>query len=214
MSAIVLRICWAYESRENTNFSFNSCLQRFVFIILKPDGATFAISLVFEPPMSQTMTYFSGFWVCFWWEPAKQKTTFPVACAFIKVPIAWAKIFSKMPQHHKNSILKLVVGRLLYLVLGHFIFVVFSFTRSVIFPANVIETRSVMSSRTGPFDRSERCSLWMKPLCTRGFFSRSLVLVALNLWRTINNCLYQTKYGCYLVLLTRVKINVLWLYGQ
>ena len=60
MSAIVLRICWAYESRENTNFSFNSCLQHFVFIILKPDGATFAISLVFDRPMSQTMTYFSG----------------------------------------------------------------------------------------------------------------------------------------------------------
>ena len=60
MSAIVLRICWAYESRENTNFSFNSCLQRFVFIILKPDRATFAISLVFDRPMSQTMTYFSG----------------------------------------------------------------------------------------------------------------------------------------------------------
>ena len=46
MSAIVLRICWAYESRENTNF--------------KPDGATLAISLVFDRPMSQTMTYFSG----------------------------------------------------------------------------------------------------------------------------------------------------------
>lgn len=60
MSAIVLRICWAYESRENTNFSFNSGLQRFVFIILKPDGATFTISLVFYRPMSQTMTYFSG----------------------------------------------------------------------------------------------------------------------------------------------------------
>ena len=60
MSAVVLRICWAYESRENTNFSFNSGLQRFVFIILKPDGATFAISLVFDWPMSQTMTYFSG----------------------------------------------------------------------------------------------------------------------------------------------------------
>ena len=34
--------------------------QRFVFIILKPDGATFAISLVFNRPMSQTRTYFSG----------------------------------------------------------------------------------------------------------------------------------------------------------
>ena len=60
MSAIVLRICWAYESCENTNFSFNSGLQRFAFIILEPDGATFAISLVFDRPMSQTMTYFSG----------------------------------------------------------------------------------------------------------------------------------------------------------
>ena len=60
MSAIVLQIWWAYESRENTNFSFNSGLQRFVFIILKPDRATFAISLVFDRPMSQTMTYFSG----------------------------------------------------------------------------------------------------------------------------------------------------------
>ena len=60
MSAIVLRNCWAYESRENTNFSFNSGLQRFVFIIFKPDGATSAISLVFDRPMSQKMTYFSG----------------------------------------------------------------------------------------------------------------------------------------------------------
>ena len=60
MSAIMLRICWAYESRENTNFSFNSGLPRFVFTILKPDGATFAISLVFDRPMLQTMTYFSG----------------------------------------------------------------------------------------------------------------------------------------------------------
>ena len=60
MSAIVLRNCWAYESRENTNFSFNSGLQRFVFIIFKPNGATSAISLVFDRPMSQAMTYFSG----------------------------------------------------------------------------------------------------------------------------------------------------------
>ena len=60
MSAIVLWNCWAYESRENTNFSFNSGLQRFVFIIFKPNGATSAISLVFDRPMSQTMTYFSG----------------------------------------------------------------------------------------------------------------------------------------------------------
>ena len=60
MSVIVLRVCWAYESCENTNFSFNSSIQRFVFIILKPDGATFAISLVFHRPMLQTMTYYSG----------------------------------------------------------------------------------------------------------------------------------------------------------
>ena len=59
MSAIVLQIRWADESRENTNFSFNSGLQRFVFIILRPDGATFAISLVSDQPMSQTMTYIS-----------------------------------------------------------------------------------------------------------------------------------------------------------
>ena len=86
MSAVVLRICWAYESRENTNFSFNSGLQRFVFMLLKPDGATFAISLVFDWPMSQTMTYFSGVLLLLLMAAHEAKTAFPKACAFIKVP--------------------------------------------------------------------------------------------------------------------------------
>ena len=136
--------------------------------------------------------------VLFFWggEPGKQKATFLLACAFIRVPNGWAKLFTKMPQQKEAGC------RLLYLVLGHFLLAVFPFTRSVIFPSNVIETRSVMSSCTGPFDRS-LFLIAVKPLCTRPFFSRSLVLAALNLWRTINNCLCQTKYGCYLALLTR-----------
>ena len=40
------------------------------------------------------------------------------------------------------------------------------------------------------------------------------MLAASNLWRNINNCLYQTKYGCYLALLTQVKISALWLHGR
>lgn len=96
--------------RTQTSVNFNSGLQRFVFIILRPDGATFAISLVFDRPMSQTMIYFSGVLVLLLMGTREAKDNISGGMCFYQEPNGLAKIFTKMPQHHKNGILKLAVG--------------------------------------------------------------------------------------------------------